>query len=129
MGKFWTEDEMDKLIEVYSQYPNRELAIMFSRTVQAIDKKAADLLIHKNKDYIKRANTIKGNKRWGSWNLDEDRYLFDHLEEPYKNIAENLNRTIESVSHRVRKMNWTWLKYKKRDRTEDWNWIKQIKGR
>jgi hypothetical protein len=129
MAKRWTEDEMDKFIEVYGQYSNQELAIMFDRTVIGINKKAADLLIKKDKDYLKKVNTIKGNKRWGSWCLDEDEYLFDHLEEPYKNIADHLNRKIESVSHRISKLGWTWIKRKKRDKTSEKEWIKKIKGR
>ena len=104
----WTEEEDRILKELYPTTDTEELAQRLGRSRHAINKRAADLGIKKDPEFVRLVRKLswrKGKKKEMLWTKEEDEKLCHlYLEEELsvEEIAKKLNRTESAIRNRVR---------------------------
>lgn len=100
---YWTEDEVQFLINNYSKYKNDELSEMMNRTSTSIEYKASNLKLYKDEEHHNRMlkeNPIK------SWSDDEIKYMVENYSDTRNDdLCKNLGRSLRSITCKARRLN------------------------
>lgn len=93
----WTRDELMNLRRLYGTRSDEDLAVIFSRTVDSIQRVARRYCLAKDKAYVKRAvgNGATRMPRWSNEELDQLRDLYPRV--PNLEIAQKLQRSVKSI--------------------------------
>lgn len=100
----WTEGEIVKLIELYSDKSNLELSNIFNRDENSIRNKANRLGLNKSKEHISK-HISKRNKMVGRdmcyENLDYKIKLISDIDDIEDDISDYVNDFIDNISKYV----------------------------
>lgn len=96
----WTKDEIDFLVNNYTNNSNEYLSSILKKTKKSIDSKALRMGLKKNHLYISDINKYRVSNRWKekSWSRKEIDYLIQNLNTmSNEDLSKNLNRTTDSI--------------------------------
>lgn len=120
--KIWTEEETNKLRELYRTHTNKELGVIFGCRDEHVQSKAQREGMPL-KDTRKR---VLGTKLWSSREIAYIKKWCGKI--PAHKIASRLNRSFSSVYHKMSDLKLpSWSKPKTSKRSRDynrWSWIR-----
>jgi hypothetical protein len=100
----WTREENGELRRLYGTRSDSDLAVIFGRSLEAVERQARKLCLAKDKAFIKRVAGEGATRmpRWSNAELDLLRELYPRTSN--LDIAQRLQRSVKSVVSKAHHM-------------------------
>jgi Holliday junction resolvase-like predicted endonuclease len=103
VGRKWSKEEIEKLIEMYPNHSAFEIAQVLNRTLESVQVKADRLGLRKSHEYFvkkgkekgKRSALLRGDKVWSELELEKLKKLYPVT--PTKELAKIFGCTIDAI--------------------------------
>jgi hypothetical protein len=101
-GMAWTEDEVARLIKLYPTNSNKDLAVIYGRSVWGVTGKARELNLKKDYTGSYQRQSPLSCAKWSTKEMGLLRKLF--LTTANEEIAERIGRSLDAIANKARKM-------------------------
>lgn len=97
----WTEEEIEYLIENYSDNKSEDLSKKINRSCSAIYRKGRELGLSKSKKHISNMTSIRNKMVSEKWSDDEINFLIENYpNNKNKDLSKKMNRSLDSINRK-----------------------------